>query len=79
MHGVSFDDRTWREAVARDVDVAIVRSVAPPVRRVQEMPAAAVRPVRGPGNGTVAFVVDFGQNFSGWVRLGAAAVPGAAR
>ena len=46
----------------------IVRSVAPPVRRVQEIRPAAVRPVRG-GD---AFVVDFGQNFSGWVRLAAA-------
>jgi alpha-L-rhamnosidase len=65
VHGVSFDDRTWQEAVPRDVDVAIVRSVAPPVRRVEEIRPVAVRPVRG-GN---AFVVDFGQNFSGWVRL----------
>ena len=65
VHDLSFDDRTWREAVSRDVDVAIVRSVAPPVRRVQEIQPAAVRPVRG-GD---AFVVDFGQNFSGWVRL----------
>jgi alpha-L-rhamnosidase len=65
VHDVSFDDRTWREAVPRDVDVAIVRSVAPLVRRVEEIRPAAVRPVRD-GN---AFVVDFGQNFSGWVRL----------
>ncbi len=69
VHDLSFDDRTWREAVARDVDVTIVRSVAPPVRRVQEIRPAAVRPVRGPGDGTDAFVADFGQNFSGWVRL----------
>ena len=62
---LSFDGRTWREAVSRDVDVAIVRPVVPPVRRVQEIQLAAVRPVRG-GD---AFVVDFGQNFSGWVRL----------
>jgi alpha-L-rhamnosidase len=59
------DERPWCLAVAHDVDVAIVRSVAPPVRRVQEIRPAAVRPARG-GN---AFVVDFGQNFSGWVRL----------
>jgi alpha-L-rhamnosidase len=65
VHGVSFDDRTWREAVPRDVDIAIVRSVAPPVRRVQEIQPTAVRPVGGN-----AFVVDFGQNFSGWIRLG---------
>src|SRR5439155_10361747 len=69
VHDLSFDDRTWREAVARDVDVAIVRSVAPPVRRVLQIRPAAVRPVRGPGDGADAFVVDFGQNFSGWVRL----------
>jgi alpha-L-rhamnosidase len=65
VHDVSFDDRSWGGAVARDVDVAIVRSVAPPVRRVEEIRPVAVRPVRG-GH---AFVVDFGQNFSGWVRL----------
>jgi alpha-L-rhamnosidase len=59
------DERPWCLAVAHDVDVAIVRSVAPPVRRVQEIRPVAVRSARG-GN---AFVVDFGQNFSGWVRL----------
>jgi len=63
--------RPWSAAVPRDVAVAIVRPVAPPVRRVQEIRPVAVRPVRG---GT-AFVVDFGQNFSGWVRL---ACPGPA-
>jgi alpha-L-rhamnosidase len=65
VHDVSFDDRSWGGAVARDVDVAIVRSVAPPVRRIQEIRPVAVRPVRG-GR---AFVADFGQNFSGWARL----------
>ncbi|HEY2265004.1 MAG TPA: family 78 glycoside hydrolase catalytic domain, partial [Streptosporangiaceae bacterium] len=58
-----------RPAVEREVDVAVVRSIAPPVRRVAEIPAVAVRPVRG-GD---AFVADFGQNFNGWVRL---AMPG---
>jgi alpha-L-rhamnosidase len=72
-------ERAWRAAIARDVDVAIVRSVAPPVRRVQEIRPAAVRQVWrvediGPTDGRPvrdrrAFVVDFGQNFSGWVRL----------
>ena len=65
VHDASFDDRAWDGAVARDVGVVIVRSVAPPVRRVQEIRPVAVRPVR---DGR-AFVVDFGQNFSGWVRL----------
>jgi len=65
VHDVSFDDRSWPGAVARDVHVAIVRPVAPPVRRVGEIRPTAVWPVRG-GNAVVA---DFGQNFSGWVRL----------
>ena len=55
----------------REVSVAVVRSIAPPVRRVAEIPAVAVRPVRS-GD---AFVADFGQNFNGWVRL---ALPGGA-
>ena len=65
VHHAGFDDRAWGGAVARDVKVAIVRSVAPPVRRIEEIRPVAVRPVR---DGR-AFVVDFGQNFSGWVRL----------
>jgi alpha-L-rhamnosidase len=71
VHEAEFDDGAWRAAVPREVDVAVVRSIAPPVRRVAEIPAVAVRPVRG-GD---AFVADFGQNFSGWVRL---ALPGGA-
>jgi alpha-L-rhamnosidase len=55
---------SWRQAVGRAVDVAIVRSVAPPVRRIEQLRPAAVRPVRDQ-----AFVVDFGQNINGWVRL----------
>jgi alpha-L-rhamnosidase len=65
MHDASSDDRSWRTAVARDLDVAVVRSVAPPVRRVEQIRPAAVRPVRD----GKAFVADFGQNFNGWVRL----------
>jgi len=65
VHAVSFDDRSWAGAVARDVDVAIVRSVAPPVRSIEEIRPVAVWLAHG-GH---AFVADFGQNFSGWVRL----------
>ena len=65
VHDASFDDRSWPSAVARDADVAIVRPVAPPVRRIEQIRPVTVRPVRG-GNAVVA---DFGQNFSGWVRL----------
>jgi alpha-L-rhamnosidase len=65
VHEVSLDDRSWSMAVPRNVRVAVVRSIAPPVRRVQQIRPVAVRPVRDRD----AFVVDFGQNFSGWVRL----------
>jgi len=65
VHEVPFDDRSWGRAVPRNVSVAVVRSIAPPVRRVEQIRPVAVRPVRHGG----AFVVDFGQNFSGWVRL----------
>jgi len=65
VHDVSFDDTSWSRAVAREFSVAVVRSVAPPVRRVEQIRPAAVWPVRG----GKAFVVDFGQNFNGWVRL----------
>ena len=65
VHDASADDQSWRPAVPRDTAVAIVRSVAPPVRRIQQIRPVAVWPVR---DGT-AVVADFGQNFSGWVRL----------
>ena len=61
----AFDDRPWRPAVTRDVAVAVVRSIAPPVRRVQQVRPVTVRPGRDRG----AFVVDFGQNVNGWARL----------
>ncbi len=46
-------------------------SPAPPVRVVQTLLPAAVREIR---NGV--WVIDFGQNASGWVRLGDLGVPG---
>ncbi len=72
VHDVTFDDRSWSPAVARHADVAVVRPVAPPVRRVQQIQPVAVRPVRD----GKAFVVDFGQNFNGWVRLARAGPAG---
>jgi alpha-L-rhamnosidase len=41
VHDASAGDLPWRSAVPRDVAVAIVRSVAPPVRRVEEKGAVA--------------------------------------
>ncbi len=73
VHDVSFDDRSWHPAVARDVGVAVVRSIASPVRRIQQIRPVAVRAVRD----RTAFVVDFGQNINGWVRLARTGPPGA--
>ena len=63
MHDAGFDDSAWAPAVPRDVDVAVVREIAPPVRRVEEL-----RPVSVVRAGD-AHVVDLGQNVNGWVRL----------
>jgi alpha-L-rhamnosidase len=65
LHEVPFDDGPWHPAVAVDTDVAIIGSIAPPVRRVEQIQPVAVWPVRD----GAALVVDFGQNFSGWLRL----------
>lgn len=65
IHDPSFDDTRWASAVVRDVDVAMVRAVAPPVRRVEEIRPVSVTPVAG----TDAVVVNLGQNINGWVRL----------
>jgi alpha-L-rhamnosidase len=65
IDGPMLDDRSWRPAVARDIGVTVVRSIAPPVRRIEQIQPVAVRPVR---EGR-ALVVDFGQNVNGWVRL----------
>ena len=72
LHSVSFDDGSWPPATVRETGVAVVRSVAPPARRVEEIRPVTVQPVRG-GR---AFVADFGQNFSGWVRLNRPGPPG---
>ncbi|OHV27093.1 alpha-L-rhamnosidase [Parafrankia soli] len=60
-----FDDAEWSpvEVVPRDLNTLIAPS-APPIRRVQELPAVDI--LTTPAGRTV---VDFGQNLSGWVRL----------
>ncbi|MDH2443165.1 family 78 glycoside hydrolase catalytic domain [Amnibacterium sp. CER49] len=62
----------WRPVRVADHDLGnLVASPAPPVRRVEELPA---RSVRRAGRG---LVVDFGQNVNGWVRLSGLDAPGA--
>ncbi len=72
IDGTVSDDTPWDPAVVHDAGVAVVRSVAPPVRRVEEIRPVAVRSVRD----GKAFVADFGQNFNGWVRLERPGPPG---
>ncbi|MCK9902669.1 alpha-L-rhamnosidase [Parafrankia colletiae] len=60
-----FDDTYWSpvEIIPRDLNTLVAPS-APPIRRVQELPAVDI--LTTPAGRTV---VDFGQNLSGWVRL----------
>ncbi|BEP13356.1 glycoside hydrolase family 78 protein [Acidothermaceae bacterium B102] len=63
LHGAGYDDNAWQQAVLREDGVAIIRPVAPPVRRTEQ-----IRPVSVTAVGD-AFIVDLGQNINGWVRL----------
>jgi alpha-L-rhamnosidase len=65
VHDVSFDDRTWPEAASPRR-----RRRRRPVGRSPGAPRASDPAGRGAaGARRDAYVVDFGQNFSGWVRL----------
>ena len=63
VHDVTADVSAWPTSPVREVDVAIVRPIAPPVRRTEE-----IRPVSVTAHGDAA-IVDLGQNINGWVRL----------
>jgi alpha-L-rhamnosidase len=54
----------WAPAVPREVDVAIVQTIAPPVRRTESL-----RPVRVERRPDGSQLVDLGQNINGWIRL----------
>ncbi len=59
------DWATWAPVRVEDHGFdGLVTSPAPPVRRIEELRPASVRALT-PGR----WVVDFGQNISGWVRL----------
>jgi alpha-L-rhamnosidase len=60
-----FDDATWGDVEVVTWDVAtLVSPTAPPIRRIEELPAVEV--LTTPTGRTV---VDFGQILTGWVRL----------
>ncbi|HIZ37524.1 MAG TPA: glycoside hydrolase family 78 protein [Candidatus Ruania gallistercoris] len=61
-----FDDSTWRRArVLGDDTATVTGSVSPPVRTVAELAPRSID--REPGSD--AYLVDFGQNLVGHVRL----------
>lgn len=64
MHAAGYDESAWVAAETREVDVAIVATIAPPVRRVEE-----IRPVSVTVRPDGSHLVDLGQNINGWVRL----------
>ncbi|ROS48914.1 alpha-L-rhamnosidase [Frigoribacterium sp. PhB24] len=60
-----FDDSSWVPAAAYDAEVGRVEvDGAPPIRRIEELTPISITE-RASGR----FIVDFGQNISGWVRL----------
>ena len=60
-----FDDRRWHPVAARPLDgTPIVADPGPAVRVTQVLPPRSVDPL---GDGT--WLVDFGQNLTGWLRL----------
>jgi alpha-L-rhamnosidase len=67
-----YDDSAWRSAVAGIApQTRLIAQVSPPLRPRRRMRAKTVsEPAAG------RFVFDFGQNFSGWIRLRARGVAG---
>jgi len=59
-----FDDTAWASPALRESGPALVESIAPPVRRVEERVPVSITQL-APGH----HVVDLGQNINGWVRL----------
>jgi len=69
---VGFDASGWAPAkVGVTPPAALVPLTSPPLRRVEERRAMTVREP-APGR----YVFDFGQNFSGWVRIAATGAAG---
>ncbi|QGN59395.1 Bacterial alpha-L-rhamnosidase [Nostocoides sp. HKS02] len=66
LHTPAYDDSSWLPVVPREVTAAVVRPVAPPVRRIEELRPVSVARV---GEGGDHQVVDLGQNINGWARL----------
>lgn len=60
-----FDDSEWSAAQPYEWDPnTLVDPVGPPIRRIEELAPVSVTSAASGG-----YVVDFGQNIAGWVRL----------
>jgi alpha-L-rhamnosidase len=69
-----FDDSSWSPARASDVGVVpLVAQIDEPVRVTREIAAQTVTAVAS------GYLVDFGQNLVGWVRLGVKDAPAGTR
>jgi alpha-L-rhamnosidase len=58
------DHRSWSQVETIKVAAHLVPPIAPPVRKIQELPPQSIRHIR-----EGVFLVDFGQNINGWCRL----------
>jgi alpha-L-rhamnosidase len=66
------DDSGWVKALPMDPPGGeLLEQTMPPMRRIDELKPVAIREIK-PG----LFVVDFGQNFAGWVRIQVSASAG---
>ena len=60
-----FDDAAWHPVRSRDLDRRVlVADPGPPIRVTQE-----IAPVSVTGDGAGRYIVDFGQNLPGWLRI----------
>ena len=57
------NSRNWSAVEVIDVTADLVQTIAPPVRRIQDLkPVSITKNENG-------YIVDFGQNINGWTRL----------
>jgi alpha-L-rhamnosidase len=64
LHTPGWDVSSWTPVDVLDERVAVVREIAPPVRRTEEL-----RPVSVVQRPDGSWLVDLGQNINGWARL----------
>lgn len=60
----NFDDSVWEPAPPVEVSAKLIETISPPVRKTKTLSAKRIWQ-----NSAGDYVVDFGQNISGWVQL----------